>query len=86
MTSFAYNNKYITKDNRAYFPIMGEMHYSRFPGEEWETSLYKIKAGGVDIVSAYVIWIHHEEIEGEYDFENNKDLRAFVEKLKAADL
>lgn len=45
-----------------------------------------MKAGGVEIVSAYSIWIHHEEIEGEYDFGGDKDLRTFVLNCKACGL
>lgn len=80
--AFSYNEKYIMKDNKPWFPIMGEMHYSRYPRAYWEESINKIKNGGVDVLSTYVLWIHHEEIEGEYEFTGNKDLRAFVETCK----
>lgn len=83
---FGYNEKYMLKNNQPWFPIMGEMHYSRYPKAYWEESLYKMKAGGVDVVSSYVIWIHHEEQEGEYDFSGNKDLRAFVETCQKCGL
>ena len=79
MTVIAYNNKYILKNDKPWFPIMGEIHYSRCLRKSWRDDLARMKAGGVDIISTYVIWIHHEEIEGEYDFEDNKDLRAFIE-------
>lgn len=49
---------------------MGEMHYSRYRKEWWEESLRKIKAGGVSVVSAYVIWIHHEEEENVFDLKD----------------
>ncbi len=78
MTEFNYNSEFLTKDNKPWFPVMGEIHYSRYPKKYWKESLYKMKAGGVDVVSAYTIWIHHEEIEGNYDFTENKDLRTFV--------
>lgn len=78
MTKFEYNESYLMKDGKPWFPIMGEMHYSRYPKRFWKESLYKMKAGGVDVVSAYTIWIHHEEIEGDYDFTGNKDVRSFV--------
>ncbi len=81
-TAFGYNEKYMLKDNKPWFPIMGEIHYSRYPKKYWRESLYKMKAGGVDVVSSYVLWIHHEEIEGQYDFEGDKDLRCFVETCK----
>ena len=48
------------------------------PQEWWEESLRKIKAGGVSVVSAYVIWIHHEEEENVFDFEGCRDIGTFV--------
>lgn len=84
MINITYNNKYILKDNKPWFPIMGEIHYSRCSRNSWRDILARMKAGGVDIVSTYVIWIHHEEVEGEYDFENNRDLRAFIECCREA--
>lgn len=85
-TEFGYNANYLTKDGQPWFPVMGEIHYSRVPKEDWKESLYKMKAGGVVIASSYVIWIHHEEIEGEYDFSGNKDLRSFVEACRECGL
>lgn len=86
MTEFGYNTNYLIKDNKPWFPIMGEMHYSRSPKKYWKEALYKMKAGGVDVVSAYTIWIHHEEIEDEYDFAGNKDVRSFVKACKECGL
>ena len=73
-------------DGRRYFPVMGEMHFSRYPNKYWEEELCKMKAGGVDIVSLYVIWIHHEEIRGEFDFTGDRDLRKFLETVKKCGL
>ncbi len=79
MDIFSFNNRYLTKNGEPWFPIMGEFHYSRYPSRYWDESLGKIKAGGVNVVSAYTIWIHHEEIENEYDFTGDKNLRLFVQ-------
>ncbi|MBO5622528.1 MAG: beta-galactosidase, partial [Butyrivibrio sp.] len=69
-------------DGKRWFPVMGEMHFSRYPKKNWEEELCKMKAGGVDIVSLYVIWIHHEEIKGEFDFTGDRCLRDFLETVK----
>jgi len=61
-----------------WLPVMGEFHFSRCPRKYWEEELLKMKAGGVRIVSTYVFWIHHEEIEGRFDWSGQRDLRAFV--------
>ena len=38
-----------------------------------------MKAGGIQIVSTYVFWIHHEEQEGKFNWTGNRDLRKFIE-------
>ena len=35
-----------------------------------------MKAGGVDIVATYVFWIHHEEIEGQFDWSGRAQFAA----------
>ena len=58
---------------------MGEFHYSRMPEAQWEEEILKMKAAGVEIIATYVIWIHHEEIEGQFDWSGQRDLRRFVQ-------
>ena len=60
-------------------PVMGEFHFARYPENEWREELLKMKAGGVDIVSTYVFWIHHEEIEGQFDWSGSRNLRHFIQ-------
>ena len=72
-------SKYFVFDQKPWFPVMGEMHYSRYPHAYWEESLLKMQAGGISIVAAYVFWLHHEEIEGEMRWDGNCNLRKFVE-------
>ena len=85
-TKLSFNEKYLTADGRPWFPVMGEIHYSRVRKEDWERELLKMKAGGVDIVSAYTIWIHHEEERGVFDFTGCRDLRSFVQTLNKCGL
>jgi len=73
------NSRYITLGGKPWFPVMGEMHYSRYPEAEWEKEIQKMKAGGINIISAYIFWIHHEEIEGQWDWAGDKDLGKFVQ-------
>src|SRR5579863_1653709 len=77
--SIGVNSMYLTMDGRPWLPVMGEFHYSRVPESEWEEELLKMKSAGVEIVSTYVIWIHHEEIQGEFDWSGQRDLRRFAE-------
>jgi beta-galactosidase len=73
------NNRYLTLDGAPWLPVMGEFHYARYPDAEWETEILKMKAGGVQIVATYIFWIHHEEVEGQFDWSGRRSLRRFVE-------
>lgn len=73
------NSRYLTMDGRPWIPVMGEFHYSRYPEAEWEQEILKMKAAGVQVVATYVIWNHHEEVEGVWDWSGQRDLRRFVE-------
>ncbi len=80
------NSRYITRDGEPFMPVMGEFHFSRYPAGEWESALMKMKAGGVDIVSTYLFWIHHEEERGVFDFSGQRDIRRFLELCARHDL
>jgi hypothetical protein len=73
------NSRYLTRDGKPWLPTAGEFHFSRYPRAQWEEELIKMKEAGIDIVAAYVIWIHHEEVEGQVDWTGQRDLRAFAQ-------
>ncbi len=70
---------YLTLNGKPWLPVMGEFHFSRVPEAEWEEEILKMKAAGVSIVATYVFWIHHEEVEGQFDWSGRRDLHHFVE-------
>ena len=72
------NSQYITRDGKPIIPVMGEYHFVRDSRENWPRELAKMKAGGVDIAATYMLWIYHEEIEGQFDFSGDRDIRAFI--------
>ena len=72
------NNHYLTLNGQPIIPVMGEVHFSRIPRSQWEDVILKMKACGINVIATYVLWIHHEEIEGQFEWSGNKDLRAFV--------
>jgi len=72
------NSRYFIKDGKPFIPIMGEFHFARYNNLDWDIELAKIKAGGINTVSSYLFWIYHEEIEGEFDFCGDLDVRKFV--------
>jgi hypothetical protein len=58
---------------------MGEFHYTRYPETYWEEEILKMKASGIDVISTYIFWIHHEEVEGQFDWSGQRNLRKFAE-------
>lgn len=58
--------------------ISGAIHYFRMTPSQWEDSLYNLKALGANTVETYIPWNIHEPLEGKYDFEEYKDITAFV--------
>jgi len=77
--SIEVNSQYLMLDGKPWLPVMGEFHFSRYPESQWEDEILKMKAAGINIISTYVFWIHHEEIEGQFDWSGQRDLRRFVE-------
>jgi hypothetical protein len=80
------NARYLTRNGAPWLPVMGEFHYSRTPASQWEAELRKMKAAGIDIVASYVMWNHHEEIEGKFDWSGNRDLKRFMQLAAKAGL
>ncbi|MBC7722359.1 MAG: beta-galactosidase [Pedobacter sp.] len=76
--TFDANSFYFIRNGKPWFPVMGEFHFSRYPKEQWEASILKMKACGIDVIATYVFWIYHEEQEGIWDWSGNRDLRYFA--------
>lgn len=85
-TEIQVTNRYLKKNGVPWIPIMGEMHYVRVPEEYWEEEMQKMRAGGITAVSTYVIWIYHEQKEGQFCFEGRRNLRKFVETAEKCGL
>ena len=80
------NARYLTRNGAPWLPVAGEFHYSRTPATQWEAELRKMKAAGIDIVTSYVMWNHHEEVSGKFDWRGNRDLRRYVQLARKAGL
>ena len=84
--SIEVNSYYMSIDGRPVIPVLGEFHFSRYPAEQWEDEILKIKAGGVTVIPTYIFWSIHEEREGEFDWSGDRDLRRFVELCAKHDM
>ncbi len=93
VTATAKDNQEVTWDSqslivggRRVVPVMGEVHYSRIPADEWDAEVKKMKDGGVTIIATYVFWNHVEEQEGVFNWSGQRDLRRFIEICKKHEL
>lgn len=68
------------------FPRMGEVQFSRVPAEEWLDTLSAARAGGLSTIGTYVFWIHHEEQQGVWRWDGQRDLRSFVQQASSLNL
>jgi hypothetical protein len=73
------DSRSLLRDGKPWVLISGEFHFSRYPESEWRDELLKMKAGGVSLVTTYIFWIHHEEVEGTWDWTGQRNLRRFLE-------
>ncbi len=75
----AFTSYYLTINGKPFFGIQGECHYSRVHEGQWEDTVMKMKMGGINTVSTYCFWNHHEEEEGRFRFDGNRNVRKFIE-------
>ena len=80
------DSRCILRGGKPVIPVMGEYHFSRDSRENWPRELAKMKAGGVTVAATYLFWIYHEEVEGEFDFCGDRDVRAFIRECAAQGL
>ena len=67
-------------------PVMGEVHYSRIPAPEWRQEIRKMRAGGVTLIACYVFWNHIEELENQFDWSGQRNLRDFLTLCKEEEM
>lgn len=84
--SLSVNNYYIELNGKPYFPIQGEFQYARYPHEDWEEAIRKMKAAGLNIIATYVFWNMHEPQEGQFDWKEDLNLRKFIKLCKQHDM
>ncbi|KOS08222.1 hypothetical protein AM493_05705 [Flavobacterium akiainvivens] len=84
--AIAFNNHYMTIGGQPVIPITGEFHFTRYPRQYWDESIKKMKAGGINVIATYVFWNLHEEKEGTFLWDGDKDLRTFIKLCKDNDI
>jgi hypothetical protein len=75
----SFTNYYMEINGTPFYGISGEFHFSRCEDPYWEDEIIKMKMNGINIISTYVFWIHHEEEKGEFRFDGRRNVRRFIE-------
>jgi hypothetical protein len=66
-------------NDRPFTIMAGEMHPARIPAEYWRHRVKMAAALGLNAISMYVFWNHHERADGTFDFTSgNRDIAAFI--------
>ena len=77
--SFVIANGNFLYDGKPIQIYSGELHYARVPAPYWRHRLQMMKAMGLNVVTSYVFWNHHEVAPGVWDWSTgNHNLREFV--------
>jgi len=84
MANVGYDSQSFTVDGRRIWLASGAIHYPRVPRALWRDRIRAARQSGLNCIETYVFWNWHETEPGTFDFEGDKDLRAFVELIAEA--
>lgn len=80
----------ITINGEKKFIYGGELHYFRVPKKDWEDRIRKVKEAGCNLISTYIPWMWHENVEGNIDLTGKttpeRDLAAFLKMVEEQDM
>ncbi|WP_193597838.1 beta-galactosidase [Microbacterium sp. YJN-G] len=76
----------VLREGTPIVPVSGEIHFSRLPRERWSERLRQMRASGMTLASAYVLWLHHSPAHGVAHFDGALDVGAFIDECAAAGL
>lgn len=84
MVNFSQKSFFV--DGKKTFFFGGEVHYFRIPKADWEDRILKVKDAGGNLISTYIPWIIHEQVQGDIDVigknRSENDLGYFLSLIK----
>ncbi|EEC10856.1 beta-galactosidase precursor, putative [Ixodes scapularis] len=81
-----YEHDRFLKDGEPFRYVSGSLHYFRVPKPYWKDRMTKMKLAGLNALQTYVEWSGHEPEPGKYVFEDNYDLKTFLETAQEVGL
>ncbi|QJD86964.1 beta-galactosidase [Cohnella herbarum] len=62
--------------------LCASLFYFRIPRALWKERMERVKAFGYNAIDVYFPWNYHESAEGEWSFEGERDVEAFLRTAK----
>lgn len=81
MSTTTFDGQSFIIDGRRIWLVSGAIHYPRVPRALWGDRIRAAKQAGLNCIETYVFWNAHEPEPGRFVFEDNLDLRAFVQMV-----
>ena len=79
MSSLSFDAQSLVIDGRRTWLVCGGIDYASLPRDLWQARLRDAKHAGLNCIATRVFWNAHEPAPGRYRFDDNLDLRHFVE-------
>src|SRR5512137_291636 len=86
MPNFSIQDNDFVLDGNPFRILSGAMHYFRVPRAYWADRLHKARLMGLNTIETYAAWNLHEPHPGEFNFEGNLDVKAYIEAAAREDL
>jgi beta-galactosidase len=77
-SSITYTGRSFTIKGKPTWVFSGDVEYWRMPRELWRDRLTRVKRAGYNSVTSYIAWNLHEPVQGQFHFEDNLDLDAWL--------
>lgn len=84
MSTIAFDGQSFLVDGRRLWLVSGTIHYAGVPRKLWASRIAAARQAGLNCIDTHVVWAHHEREPGRFDFDGERDLRAFVEMVGEA--
>ena len=78
----SWKDGYFYLNGQPTFISSGSIHYARVPRELWRDRIWRLQQMGFNCAQSYVFWNATEPKEGQWDFNDNLDLNAWLSLLK----
>ena len=77
-----YTSRSFTINGKPTWVLAGQVEYWRIPRELWRDRLMRMKRAGYNTVASYIAWNFHEPVQGQFHYEDNLDLDAWLALVK----